>query len=181
VLYWSELAVLILAALALGRLRLTPLRTVHWILLGLGFSTFAWPIFALVVVWLLVMGWRGRWPGDMDDNRFRFMQFGVGLLSLIALLWLVLSIPMGLLGSPDMHVVGNRSYGNELNWFQDRVAGLLPVAGVVSVPLWIYKVAILLWALWLSFALLRWLPWAWQCFSHGGIWRGRVKSSPDAG
>jgi hypothetical protein len=29
----------------------------------------------------------------------------------------------------------------------------------------------LLWALWLSFALLGWLRWGWQCFSQDGIWR----------
>ena len=40
-----------------------------------------------------------------------------------------------------------------------------------TVPLWIYKALILAWALWLSFALLRWLPWVWQCFSSDGFWR----------
>jgi hypothetical protein len=30
----------------------------------------------------------------------------------------------------------------------------------------------LAWALWLSFALLRWLPWGWRAFSASGIWRG---------
>jgi hypothetical protein len=34
----------------------------------------------------------------------------------------------------------------------------------------------LAWALWLSFALLRWLPWAWRSFSNDGFWRGRVKA-----
>jgi hypothetical protein len=33
----------------------------------------------------------------------------------------------------------------------------------------------LLWALWLSFALIRWLPWAWQAFSTNGIWRTSPK------
>ncbi len=42
VLYWSELAALIVFALILGRIRLSPLTTRHWLLLGLGFSTFNW-------------------------------------------------------------------------------------------------------------------------------------------
>jgi hypothetical protein len=30
----------------------------------------------------------------------------------------------------------------------------------------------LLWALWLAYSLiLRWLPWAWGCFSDGGIFK----------
>jgi hypothetical protein len=40
--------------------------------------------------------------------------------------------------------------------------------------MWIYKTLILAWALWLSFALLRWLPWVWQCFSSQGLWRTRA-------
>jgi hypothetical protein len=49
----------------------------------------------------------------------------------------------------------------------------LPVATAFTVPMWIYKVLILAWALWLSFALLRWLPWVWQRFSSDGFWRKR--------
>jgi hypothetical protein len=72
-----------------------------------------------------------------------------------------------------MHVTGHNSYGNVLNWFADSSSSVLPVAAVISVPLWIYKALILAWALWLSFALLRWLPWVWQCFSSQGYWRSR--------
>jgi hypothetical protein len=39
--------------------------------------------------------------------------------------------------------------------------------------MWIYKALILVWALWLSFALVRWLPWVWKCFSSDGYWRSR--------
>jgi hypothetical protein len=180
VLYWPALAVLALVALVLGRVRLTPLATWQWFLLGLGFSTFAWPAYALVAVWLLVMGWRGRWPDTKSDRDFRNLQTMVGLLSVVALAALVLSIPIGLLGMPDMHIVGNGSFGYQLNWFQDRSAGTLPVAGIWSLPLWIYKAAILLWALWLAFSLVRWLPWAWGCFSHGGVWRGHVRAGREA-
>jgi hypothetical protein len=40
--------------------------------------------------------------------------------------------------------------------------------------LWFYRGAMLAWALWLSFALLRWLPWAWRAYNTGGLWRGKV-------
>jgi hypothetical protein len=29
----------------------------------------------------------------------------------------------------------------------------------------------LVWALWLAFALLKWLQWGWQSFSAGGYWK----------
>ena len=39
-----------------------------------------------------------------------------------------------------------------------------------SLPVWIYKVLILAWALWLSLALVRWLPWVWGRFAARGLW-----------
>jgi hypothetical protein len=58
-----------------------------------------------------------------------------------------------------------------LRWFADRQAGALPRPWVFSAPLWIYRVAMLAWALWLARALLRWVRWCWQSFSAGAIWR----------
>ena len=173
VLYWSELAVLVLFAVILGRVRIAPLTTLQWLLLGLGFSMFSWPALACVVVWLLACGARERWRIDVNWWRFNMIQVAIALLTLIAIASIVGSLPMGLLGSPDMHVAGNNSLGNSLNWFADRSDSLLPVAHAISVPMWIYKIAILAWALWLSFALLRWLPWVWRCFSSQGYWRSR--------
>ena len=173
VLYWSELAVLVLFAFILGRIGLAPLKSWHWLLLGLGFSTFSWPVLGVVVAWLLACGVRERWQTDVSWWRFNAIQLGIGGLSVIALLSIVTALPQGLLGTPDMHVAGHNSYGDVLSWFADRSASVLPVASVFTVPLWIYKVLILAWALWLSFALLRWLPWVWQCFSSQGYWRSR--------
>jgi hypothetical protein len=173
VLYWSELAVLILFALILGRIGLAPLTSWHWLLLGLGFSTFSWPALGVVVFWLLACGVRERWQTDVNWWRFNLIQTAIGGLTVIALLYVVTTLPQGLLGTPDMHVIGHGSYGDVLNWFADRSDSALPVASVITVPLWFYKALILAWALWLSFALLRWLPWVWQCFSSQGYWRSR--------
>lgn len=180
VMYWSELAALILFALTLGRIPFTPLRTWHWLLLGLGFSTFSWPVLALVALWLLGTGARVRWQmaEDIDPWRFNAAQVAFAALTIAALVAIVVSVPSGLLGSPDMHIAGNGSYGNNLRWFADRSLGPLPVAAVFSLPLWVYKVLILAWALWLSFALLRWLPWAWRSFTIQGLWRPRRAKPP---
>jgi hypothetical protein len=37
--------------------------------------------------------------------------------------------------------------------------------------MWLYRVLMLSWSLWLAFALLQWLRWGWSCYSRGGIWR----------
>ncbi len=183
VLYWSELAAMILFALILGRIPLTPLRTRHWLLLGLGFSTFSWPALMLVAAWLLAVGARARWkPAEGSAPwHFNLAQVGFAALTIAALFAIVVSVPSGLLGSPDMHIAGSGSYGNRLNWVADRSVGALPEASVFSLPLWVYKVLILAWALWLSFALLRWLPWVWRAFTDDGLWRGRLPKQPPPG
>ena len=173
VLYWSELAALIVFALILGRTGLAPLKSRHWLLLGIGFSTFSWAALAVVAVWLLVCGARQKWQPDVDWWRFNLIQIAIGGLTVLALLFIIATLPSGLLGTPDMHVAGNNSYGNVLGWFADRSASALPIATAITVPLWVYKALILAWALWLSFALLRWLPWVWQCFSSHGYWKSR--------
>ena len=174
VLYWPELAALILFALILGRIGIAPLATRHWLLLGLGFSTFSWSVLALVAVWLLVCGLREKIkPGDLNWWRFNAVQIVIGGLTVFALLAIVTALPQGLLGTPDMHIAGHQSYGTELGWFADRSVSVLPLASAITVPMWIYKTLILVWALWLSFALLRWLPWVWQRFSSDGFWRSQ--------
>ena len=47
----------------------------------------------------------------------------------------------------------------------------LATAWVLSVPLLVYRLLMLLWSLWLAFALLRWLKWGWQAYSTHGLWR----------
>ncbi len=173
VLYWSELAVLVLFAVILGRIGWTPLGTRHWLLLGLGFSTFNWPVLAVVVIWLLGVGARDKWRSDDGPWwRYNLQQAGVVAATVIALLSLVVALPMGLLGMPDMHVTGYTP-GNPLSWFADRSESVLPTVTAFTVPIWIYKVLLLAWALWLSFALLRWLPWVWKCFARDGFFRSR--------
>jgi len=173
VLYWSELAALIVFALILGRVKTTPLTTRHWLLLGLGFSTFSWFVLGLVIVWLMLCGAREKLAFDLSWWKFNVVQVVIAGMTAVALTGVVMSLPAGLLGTPDMHVAGQGSYGNVLNWFADSSDLGLPIASVISLPLWVYKALILIWALWLSFALLRWLPWVWKCFSSDGYWRPR--------
>lgn len=180
ILYWSELVAMILFALILGRIPLTPLKTHHWVLLGLGFSTFSWGVLMYVAVWLLATGSRGKWDGDVRWWRFDLVQIAFAMVTISALLAILVSVPQGLLGSPDMQVSGYGSFRNSLSWFADRSTATLPDAAAISVPLWIYKALILAWALWLSFALLRWLPWVWQCFNANGLWKARPKKTAKA-
>ncbi|MEO6799117.1 MAG: hypothetical protein ABI178_04200 [Rhodanobacter sp.] len=176
VLYWAQLLVLLIAAWLLARYAPTPLRLRHWVLLGLGFSAFAWSAYVLVVVWLIGLGLRARMraPEQLSGARFNLLQLGLVALTVLALGVLIGAVPQGLLGLPDMHVAGNDSSAANLRWFADRSNGALPSAGVLSLPLWLYKLAMLAWALWLANALIGWLRWAFDAWTHGGYWRKRA-------
>ena len=180
VLYWTELAVLVLFAVILGRIGIAPLGTGQWLILGLGFSTFNWGALALVVIWLLACGAREKVDaGALKREWFNAGQIVIGALTVFALLAIISALPQGLLGTPDMHVTGHTSYGSMLGWFADRSESLLPRAAAYTLPMWIYKAIILAWALWLSFSLVRWLPWIWKCFSSDGFWRPKAVGGPD--
>jgi hypothetical protein len=171
VLYWGELIVMIVIAYALARTRRTRLRFRDWLLLGLGFSTFSWLALLVVVAWLFAFDWRGR--NEVPRNRWTFnlLQAALALLTVIALFALASAIPQGLLGQPDMHVTGNSSYSQLLRWFADRSTDALPQASALTLPLWVYKVLMLAWALWLANALIGWLREGFAAWTRGGYWR----------
>jgi hypothetical protein len=179
VLYWSQLIVLLLAAWLLARHAPTPLRFHHWLLLGLGFSAFAWSAYALVALWLILLGLRARMPAERwAPTKFNLLQLGLATLTLLALAVLISAVPTGLLGLPDMHVAGNSSSAWDLHWFSDQSGNALPGGGVLSVSLWVYKIAMLAWALWLANALIGWLRWGFDAWTRGGYWRKR-EPKPD--
>jgi hypothetical protein len=172
VLFWSYLAVVVLAAIGLGRVPWTPLRTRHWLLLGLGLTQ-VHPLAAVLVVgWLLALGLRGRQPFPVDGRaRFDGAQVLLVVWTAAALAAMYFAIQKGLLGIPDMQIAGNGSTALGLHWMQDRIPELMPSAWVLSLPLFTFRILMLAWALWLALSLLGWLRWGWRCFSRDGIWR----------
>lgn len=182
VLFWSWIPVILLASFALWRIKLAPLKMWQWFLLLLGLSQTDLATNAVVAGWLLVLGWRARHPGEnMGRFAFNFRQVILGLWTVISIQCLFDGIRRGLLGSPDMKIAGNGSYGGLLQWYQDITGPLLPQPWVLSLDIMAYRLLMLVWALWLAFALVRWLQWGWKAFSEGGLWRGmrlRKKDSP---
>ncbi len=164
VIYWGELIFFLLLATGLSRLSFSPLNYWQWLVLGLGMSTFSWPAMAWVTIWLLGCQWRRQ--NNQENKQYSMQSSWLILLSTIAaVITLVMAVPFGLLQSPDMGVVGNGSYGNSLQWFLDRGEGTLGEIIIYSLPVWVYKGLMLLWATWLSFSLIRWLGWVWSDLS----------------
>ncbi len=68
-------------------------------------------------------------------------------------------------------VTGNGSNAYQLNWFSDRIMAQTPEVVLWSVPVYIYRVMMLLWSIWLAFSFLKWVKWGWKSFTQDGVWR----------
>lgn len=170
VLYWSVLIVVLLLAAALAKSRYTPLKMHEWLLLTLGIASYSLTVLVILALWFALLKVRGQKTEAPSSSGFNVAQVGLFFLSVVALASLLGSIPYSLLDEPDMYIEGYQSYGHQLVWFEDKSAGALSQAWVVSLPMWAYRVSMLLWALWLAFALMRWIPWAWAQLGHRGFW-----------
>ncbi len=178
VLFWGVLAVIVILAIGLGKVPLTPLKHWHWFLLLLGLSQVPMEAACLVVTWLMILGWRGLRPNN-TFKYFNLLQVIIAMFTVFSLAILVFAVDQGLLGgSPNMQITGNLSSAFDLNWYQDRSASTLPQATVISVPLMAYRLLMLVWSFWLAASLLNWLKWGWNCFSTNGLWQKKVLILP---
>ncbi|HKO51320.1 MAG TPA: hypothetical protein VJV79_26605 [Polyangiaceae bacterium] len=174
VLFWSLLLVLVLVAVGLGRITWVPLKRYEWMLLAIGLSQIPLPAAALVIGWLVALGFRRAHPAQ------RPYLFDLGQLALVgwtltALVILVYAVQQGLMGTPNMQIQGNGSSTELLQWFDDRTAAIADQPYVLSVPMLAYRGVMLAWALWLAVSLLGWLRWGWLSFSSGGFWKTQPK------
>ena len=170
VLYWAYLLFAIAAALALSRVAGSPLDARQWALLALGLSQISAIGALLVAGFFLALAWRQRQP-PQSAAAFDALQVLLVGWALVAGLLLYQAVEAGLLFRPDMQVGGNGSSDIALRWYADRVASATPAAGVLSLPLWVYRGAMLLWSLWLAASLVRWVGWAWRAWTAEGTWR----------
>jgi hypothetical protein len=175
--FWGILLCSLLAALALGRTAFSPIGTVSWMLLVIGLTQVPLPAALVVIGWLFALAARGREGFQrLGPVRYNLLQLVLIGLTVAALGILLLAVRAGLLGDPEMFINGNDSSRTMLRWFQARSGTLLPQPGCVSISIWWYRLAMLVWALWLAAALIRWLRWGWQNFSRGGLFHKMGKS-----
>lgn len=154
------------------------MRAYQWVLLAIGLSQVDVVAAALVAGWLLALGVRRARGADLSPRVFDLLQVLLVLWTIASAAVLFAAIERGLMGEPEMQVAGNGSSASSLIWFADRTEGRLPEAFVLSVPIFVYRLAMLAWALWLASSLVRWLPWAWGGFSSGGLWK-RTPKKPE--
>ena len=179
--FWAVLAVAALAAVLLSRLGVGPMGAFQWFLLLVGLTQVPVVVAWVVVAWLAALQLRGSW--NLAEQRWwladlaQLILAGLTLAAFAVLYW---AVSAGLLGKVQMFVTGNGSTHWEHNWFSPRSAPSLPQPECWTVSLWWYRLAMLVWALWLVFWLLRLVKWGWTQFSTGGTWQWppRRKQSP---
>ncbi|MCS5712106.1 hypothetical protein [Candidatus Berkiella aquae] len=187
VLFWGVLLVFIAISIALGRSKLTPLRSLEWFLLAMGLTLATPMVMIVVIAWFVAMNKRKDISANISTSAFQWMQVGLVLLTLIFVVSLFTSISDGLLGIPQMQLAGpmieivQSQFGfpdkYQLQWYQDVSQTHLAQAWLISLPMYVYRILMLLWALWLAFSLVKWLRWGWECFAKHGYWKERKESA----
>jgi hypothetical protein len=173
VLFWGVLIVILIVSAGLGKIPLAPLKARQWFLLLVGLSQIPLQSAGIVIAWLMLLGLRKTQQAS-GLRYFNALQVIIGGLTLVSLGLLFFAVEQGLLGSPDMQIIGNQSSAYNLNWYQDRSPATLPIATLISVPLIVYRLLMLAWSLWLAVSLLNWLKWGWECFSSNGLWHKKM-------
>ncbi|MEZ4458850.1 MAG: hypothetical protein R3E66_03800 [bacterium] len=177
ILFWSHLAILLVMALLLGRIKSIPVKTWEWLLLVIGLSQL--PVIAglPVLAWFLLLAWRGKNPNE-EWWKIDLAQLTTLFLTLMSLGVLYAAIHFNLLVDIDMQVRGANSTDSALRWYVDQTGPSLATPGIISLPILAFRVAMLLWAFWLVSRLIKWAKWGWGEFSEGGLWRAYPAPAP---
>lgn len=169
---WSVALLAVIVAFVLGRLGSTPLGGLAWGFLVLGLTQVHPGAGITVVAWFFLLAWRGSDSGmELRPFLFNVLQLVIIAAAVPVVLTVLAVLHRGLLGTPDMMVEGNGSYGTHLKWFAQRTEGDLPEAEAITVSIWWYRFLMLAWALWLAASSLRWIRWGWEQFSRQTIFK----------
>ncbi|WP_422010803.1 hypothetical protein [Roseateles sp.] len=173
VLIWGVLAVVLVLAWFAPRGLPGVMARPAWLILALGVAPVSLAALALLAGWFALLEARRRWALAVPDAaRWAriLVQWLLVLWTLFAIGALLDVLRTGLLGYPDLMIAGPGSGSHLLSWTSDRFTEHTAGAWVLSAPVWLYRVAMLAWALWLAVSLLKWVGWAWAAFSAGGAW-----------
>lgn len=170
VLFWPYLALVLVLAYALSLRRTLAPKLHDWVLLLVGLTQIPAPAALIVVGWFFLMEQRRstKMEGAFLFDVRQLFVIGYTLVAFGQLIW---AIESGLLGDPQMSIEGPGSWDLHHRFFVDRSTGALPVATLFSVPTWVFRVLMFLWALWLAFTLLKWARWGWDAFKEDGLFR----------
>ncbi len=179
--FWAVLVFSLIAAVVLSRVPQSPMRTVGWALLMLGLTQISVICSLMIIAWLFLLLWPDQkvWR-KLSPLKHNLAQIGLIGLTLLVIGFFVRIASEGLLGNPEMYVAGNGSSATYLNWFSARAGSELPQPGYWSISIWWFRLAMLLWALWLAYSLVRWLRDGWRNSAKRGHFKPLAKKAKAA-
>lgn len=181
--FWVAFALVLLAAPWISQKKWIPVSGVEWILLGLGFSVSFWPGLVGLLLWLIVLKAKPMWAMFIRKPRvYNGVQMALIMLSVWVLISFIVAVPTSLLAHPRMAVTG-QYWSGAFVWYQDRLGADFPGATILSLPLWVYRVAMLVWCLWLANRMVQWARWGWAQLALMGWFKPlpkKQKNKPQA-
>ncbi len=169
--FWSILIGVLFAAIAFSKIPGVVLTTRDAVILAVGATLVNLSLLVYVGIWFLAIWLKSRVPDEV--SRRWLYQVGQILLCVVtfaAVITVIFAIPSALTNDPNMYVMGYQATADYFVWFSDEITESLTTPWVLSLPKWTYSVLILLWAMWLVFALLKWLRIWWQTLKTPVLW-----------
>jgi len=172
-LFWTHILFFALISFLISKIPWVPFKFYQILLLSLGLDQIHIATTFILYVWLILMAHRADSDRNLDFVLHNLRQLFIAFITIVALILFLESIRHGLLSYPEMSITGNGSYRDTLRWYLERP--IIPTVHIFSVPLWIYRLLMLLWALWMARFLTTQASWFWNAFSKGGLWRSPQK------
>jgi len=177
---WPLFIIAILVGVSLGRVKHSPLKTYEWILLFIGLTQIPVIMAGLIAFWLFWVSFKQYdFIKKLPNIPYNLYQLATvfGVVPFLGIL--LFALYKGLLGTPEMRIMGEGSLAGYLEWFLPRGSDLkLPQPEVFTISIWFFRAIMLLWSVWLAFALLKWAKWTWNSLSENGFWHIPKKNKP---
>lgn len=169
--FWSVLIALLFVAVAVSRIPGIALSTRDAVILTLGATLVHLSALVFVGIWFLAIWLKSRAKQEITRPWFyRVGQILFGVFTLLVIYIVVSTIVAALTNEPNMYITGWQSFDQSFVWFSDEMDGRVPSPWVLSLPMWVYFILILVWAMWLVFTLIKWIRVWWQSFKTPVLW-----------
>ena len=130
------------------------------------------PLIALMIITFALIQFRSK---SVLKHYFWFnvLQIAIALLVITTFYLVIDSIHMSLiLNHPNLYM-SNLDDTNNVLWFSAYHAH---IGGLLYLPLWLYKVIMLLWTFWFAYLIIDRAKWGWSAYSSGNIyWKNGPK------
>ena len=162
ILLLGVLVSLFVLALALAYLP-TPLSVLSWTLLLFGLSQTGINSTVFIILTFMLIGFKSSiYKTEQNIKFYNSYQVLMIIMVFISIIILLMALRQGLLLNPEI-------FSNyQLVWFSEQMKD--KSAWIISLPLWVYRSLMFIWAIWLAYSVTIWSKWIWSKFTYYNIW-----------